>query len=82
MLEAPTPSRDLLTSQYSLLLQQWQQWAGRAATPLTLLFASALLGSVLTWSRRHLQQQHPPAGPLPPSPGTAPKPCGSCMSKG
>lgn len=66
MLEALTPSRDLLTS-HLLLLEQLQQWAGRVATPLTLLFASAILGSVLKWSRRHLQTP----GPLPPSPGTA-----------
>lgn len=69
MLESLTSSVDLLTSQ-SLLLEQVRTWVGKASTPLTLLFASAILGSVLQWKSRQ-RQTAGSSGPLPPSPGTA-----------
>lgn len=60
-------SRTILTGQSSMLLQL-EAWAGQAATPLTLLLASALLGTIFHWTTR---RKSDPIGPLPPSPWPA-----------
>ncbi|KAL8575589.1 hypothetical protein ACOMHN_059653 [Nucella lapillus] len=76
MLESLTSSVDVLTSQ-SLLLEQVRTWVGKASTSLTLLIASAILGSILQWRTRHRHQSSGggagdgTTGPLPPSPGVA-----------
>ncbi|XP_076466491.1 cytochrome P450 2B4-like [Babylonia areolata] len=57
MISSWTTGGDLLTSQ-SPVLEHVRAWVVRSSIPLTLLFASAFLGSILQWSRRHHHHHH------------------------